>query len=625
MTSRSSPAFAVLAGLVLAGLFGACSSPSLLLDRVGTRDIPSAWKDEPVVCLLDSQELAFISTREGNGLNVNRMVAYRVNKINPPLLQSLEFYDLDSIQDPVEASVEVHYPDGKIEYSESQRWPRSDVELSGFYETGMHFRTFQPSRYLPGMVLVFREKNFYRQALFKENIYLRTGYPTLMRSVRFTAPANAGIKVALRNPENLRLESSRGDSDSTVLQVSGHYLPKMDLAVGPERPEEWYAGLHFSLPPKGSQPAGWKDLGEYYLSLIADNMIPNDSVKLAASRLQGDDEDSLIQQAFNLMVHNVRYLANEAEMYGWIPRPPGYTLENGLGDCKEMANLLRALLREKGLNAGLALVFSGPGFQALKEFPTLDNFNHAITYVKMKDGTLRFLDPTFTFSNAATSYLHLVGQKALVLEPGASRFVEIPLFPGDANRIQTTSTLFGPDENGTYTLQGETVFSGQPASEWIRSTRYASPESSRERTRSYFKTLLGAEPSFTRIEDESVADVKVSYRIDMEGKNLDIGSGGLLLSFPGICVKTVFPTQREGMVEMGPLDQEDTWILPEGFTEIRSQPMNFKGVRGTWEQNGNRISRHFSIPHLQFTPRDSSSLREFQSGLTRFSAVVWKP
>jgi hypothetical protein len=609
-------------GVFLVQFFLACSPSPMLPNLTNTTEIPLEWKDEPVICLLDSEIFIFVPRRDTNYLEVTRTAAFLINKRNPPLMLDLSFYDYEAVEAVPEITMEVQVPGSKTLRFNSQSILRKTVETRGELSTGLCVRTFHLPRYTEGTKVVFREHRLYRWTPIPDRAYLRTEYPTLERRLRFVSPAKAGLKIALQNTEHLPLETSRQDAEEIILAVSGHNLQKIDLNRAPHNPEDWFAGIHFSLPPQGNQEQGWREMGDHYLRLISPNLKTDDSVRAAASRLKGDP-DNLISEAFRLVTGKVRYLANEERMYGWIPRPAGYVLENGFGDCKEMANLLRALLAEKGLDAGLALVHSGPGFQAKENFPGLGRFNHAITYVKLADGSYRFLDPTVAFANAGTSYLHLVGHKALILRENDSRLAEIPMPPKDRSRITTQSSLSDPGSDGVRELRGKMTVSGPLAMSWIFRTRYSSPPEARERMRSAVKEYLGMETLTLQVDSGSASEVHLSYRIRLDGKNL--GNRGLLLDLPGIHTNLPF-MKVEGPVETSEFEQEDTWAIPEGFSEPQTHPFSFGAATGTWQRDGGTLRRRFLAPKLHFAAGDSLAIQRFRSEMRTFTGVVlWKP
>src|SRR6185436_505411 len=77
----------------------------------------------------------------------------------------------------------------------------------------------------------------------------------------------------------------------------------------------------------------------------------------------------------------VRYVAVEVGIGGYRPGSPQEVLERRWGDCKDKAFLLVDLLREAGIEAWPALLRAGAGNRMDSEFPSPNQFNHAIVAV----------------------------------------------------------------------------------------------------------------------------------------------------------------------------------------------------------------------------------------------------
>jgi hypothetical protein len=66
----------------------------------------------------------------------------------------------------------------------------------------------------------------------------------------------------------------------------------------------------------------------------------------------------------------------------------GHTvLSRGYGDCKDKANLMRAMLKVLKIEAYPIAIFSGDPTFTREEWASPDQFNHCITAVKVSDET----------------------------------------------------------------------------------------------------------------------------------------------------------------------------------------------------------------------------------------------
>jgi len=77
---------------------------------------------------------------------------------------------------------------------------------------------------------------------------------------------------------------------------------------------------------------------------------------------------------------NIHYAGNCIGLGAVVPRDLDFVLDNRLGDCKDHATLLQALLAARGIKSAQALVNSGSSYR-LAKVPVVSMVNHVITYL----------------------------------------------------------------------------------------------------------------------------------------------------------------------------------------------------------------------------------------------------
>jgi hypothetical protein len=236
------------------------------------------------------------------------------------------------------------------------------------------------------------------------------------------------------------------------------------------------------------------------------------------------------------------------------------------------------------------------------------------------------MDPTVTFSDAEHSFLHLAGQKVLILQEGDSRLEEIPLPPDQIRRIETRSEIRGPGPDGGWEMHGDAVLRGPLAQEWALQTRYASPEDARNWLRREISNALGIEAASFGLDSVSTSRVKVSYVCKLVGKRIDLRKGGFLLDTPIPGIARLNLDQKEGPMDVPALEQEDTWVLPAGYTRLQFQRPGSDSVDYEWSQEGNLVRRRFRTPVRNFPPDNAEAVRRYRSGWnSSVDAIVWVP
>jgi transglutaminase-like putative cysteine protease len=158
----------------------------------------------------------------------------------------------------------------------------------------------------------------------------------------------------------------------------------------------------------------------------------------------------------------------------------GFTLHKGsmtfldrCGVCKDKAGMLITLLRAAGFESYPAMTMAG---SRIDEIPA-DHFNHCVTAVRLKDGKLHMLDPTWVpfrrelWSSAEQQQNYLIGT------PQGEPLEEIPLSPAENHYvyIDNNSELTKDGTlNGELTITAEgqsdaavrSMFTGYFRSQW---------------------------------------------------------------------------------------------------------------------------------------------------------------
>lgn len=138
----------------------------------------------------------------------------------------------------------------------------------------------------------------------------------------------------------------------------------------------------------------WGDLYSWYADLVKDRIKMSPEMKEVLNRLinDGDTELERVKKIYDHVNSSIRYVGFEFGVGGIQPRRSDLTYHTKMGDCKDISLVLAAMLKEAGIDARLALLRVSDSGRANLNVPFLGEFNHAITYVNLKDGF--FIDGT---------------------------------------------------------------------------------------------------------------------------------------------------------------------------------------------------------------------------------------
>jgi hypothetical protein len=217
--------------------------------------------------------------------------------------------------------------------------------------------------------------------------------------------------------------------------VTGHNLPRIappDLAPAG-------AEVGASLRYAWGETRSWDDVGRWYDRLVSEVPRNTAAVRAKARELTAG-KTSPREKAEALVAfarRQVRYVAVEVGIGGFRPSAPQEVLERGWGDCKDKAFLLVDLLREAGIEAWPAFLRAGAGTRVDREFPSPNQFNHAIVAISPAGlglgeeapvaGGYLFVDATQPRGGLSWLQPMSQDQDALVVRDGKGTLVRTPV------------------------------------------------------------------------------------------------------------------------------------------------------------------------------------------------------
>lgn len=196
--------------------------------------------------------------------------------------------------------------------------------------------------------------------------------------------------------------------------------------------------------------ANWTDVSKWGSGLHEPQVIVDDAVAIKARDLTANAKTELEKiQAIGKFVQNLQYISIDIGVgygNGMKPRSSTMVLGRGYGDCKDKANLMRALLKSLKIDAYPVAIYSGDPDFVRKEWASPGQFNHCIIAVKISDGTivptvitdaklgrLMIFDATDPYTPVGDLPDYLQGSMALIMAGENGGLVRMPVTPSDFN------------------------------------------------------------------------------------------------------------------------------------------------------------------------------------------------
>jgi transglutaminase-like putative cysteine protease len=266
---------------------------------------------------------------------------------------------------------------------------------------------------------------------------------------------------------------------------------------------------------------------------------------------------------------NVAYVAIELGIGGFSPHSAEDVLQNRIGDCKDRAVLLEALLAAKGIESTAVLINAGSGTYRLPAVASPHAFDHVITYLPALD---LFVDASDALAPFGVLPYADSGKPVLLASTG--RTMQTPVQSAAHSRVRVASTV-AIKEDGTVEGRSEVEASGAYGI-YLRALIQSAAEA---RDANILRLLIGpgTEGKIERGEPQSLHDpfvVAAEYRL----------AGAVSLPGPGALPLTLSlkPFSFSDMVT-GRLPQQRTsaYVCPSVTAEetIRlSLPPNIEAI-----------------------------------------------
>lgn len=163
--------------------------------------------------------------------------------------------------------------------------------------------------------------------------------------------------------------------------------------------------------------SGIEDLYNWYFGFVEKLNKENSSglkQVIDKIRLTAKTDDEVARSVFYWVQDNIQYVAFEEGMRGLIPHNGDYVCNKRYGDCKDMANLIVALLKEANIKAYHTWIGTRDLPYRYSEVPTPLVDNHMIATYVASDGRYYFLDATGDHTPFGMPSSMIQGKEALI-------------------------------------------------------------------------------------------------------------------------------------------------------------------------------------------------------------------
>jgi hypothetical protein len=202
----------------------------------------------------------------------------------------------------------------------------------------------------------------------------------------------------------------------------------------------------------------WGDVAAWMSELEDPQVIIDDALTRKAKDLTATAKTEYDKiRAIANYVQNIQYISIQTGLGrggGYRPHSSAEVFAKSYGDCKDKANLMRAMLKVVGIDAIPVSIYSGDPNYVRASWPSPQQFNHCIIAVKVSDqtqgstiiqhptlGRLLIFDPTDEETPIGDLPFHLQGSLALLDSKSETDLVRMPVTPPEMNQLERIATL----------------------------------------------------------------------------------------------------------------------------------------------------------------------------------------
>ncbi|MEN8120200.1 MAG: DUF3857 domain-containing protein [Bacteroidota bacterium] len=279
---------------------------------------------------------------------------------------------------------------------------------------------------------------------FLSNFYFGGFYPIL--NAKLTVLADKGVELSFKefNTDSINLTFNKTEKRNKIIYS---WESKNINAIEMEDGTPNYKNYYPHIIPVITQYKTKKNkiiklssevpnLYNWYYSLVKNiNQSPIDTglIQLVNELIKNKDTElEKVRAIYYWVQNNIKYIAFEYALGGFIPREANIVYKKKYGDCKDNSSILYEMLKIAGIKGCLTWVGTRSIPYKYNELPTPAVDNHMIlTY---KDGiNTYFLDATGRYIPLELPTSFIQGKEALVGKDQDYEIIEIPVINAEQN------------------------------------------------------------------------------------------------------------------------------------------------------------------------------------------------
>lgn len=453
------------------------------LRQAASSQTQSYEKDVPAVVLNDEARVTI--SDDGKVTTVTTYAIRILTREGRYLAQALESYQTDSgkVRDMHAWLIRVS-GDAK-RYGKDETIDRA-AALNDIYNESRYKKIDATDDADAGMVFgyetVTEERSYFNQTVWG----FQGRLPVLVSRMILTLPSNWRASSVAFNHAKIEPVIS-----GTTYSWELHNLPP----IHPEPASPGVSNLAPRIaisyfPTEGARTNGartfddWVGVSRWYTEMSDGQDISSELLTAKAKQLTAGAKTELEKiRAIARFAQDIQYISIQIGTGRFRPHSASDVFAKSYGDCKDKANLMRAMLKTINIPSYLVLIYSGDPTYVREEWASPSWFNHCIIAIKVSDetqtqtvlthptlGRLLIFDATDENTPVGDLPDYLQGSYALVAAGDSGALLRMPTTSPEANILERhTDVVLTADGSITATVQEKAL--GQTAADFRREFR----------------------------------------------------------------------------------------------------------------------------------------------------------
>jgi hypothetical protein len=337
----------------------------------------------------------------------------------------------------------------------------TDSKSNGIFYDDVKETSFDFPDVAPGAVGNLQLSLLHKDPHLLSPFYFTRQIPVVSAELKISFPKDMSLKYVIKGDHADKVVFTREDKHGEIVYT--FHVKDMDgeRAYEDAPDGDWYATQVIFFIEKYqdengqtvhylSSPDDLYRLDHGYLTNINKSVSPGLQHVVDSLCRNATTPEEKARRIYGWVQENVKYIAFEQGMEGFVPRDANLVCDRRFGDCKDMSSILTFMLR----TAGLSAYYTWVGTRALPytyiETPTPIVDNHMICTIRLKDQYI-FLDGTDPNCVFGMPTEFIQDKQALVaIDDSNYKILTVPVPPKETNQL-TDSTFLEMTDQG---LQG---------------------------------------------------------------------------------------------------------------------------------------------------------------------------